>query len=202
MTFWDKIARYYDLAERVSRKTNAQALRQTGELVPQWASVLDCAAGTGEYSLAAAERAGAVMCTDLSRAMLDEAERKAGRRGIANMSFLVRDLMDLPEGDGTYDVVIAANVLHLLPDPRGAARELWRVTAPGGRLLLPTFLQGEADLLARGLLGLYKRLGFRPRRRFTLESYRRFLRELGLPAQVSRIPGHIPMGFGVCEKPL
>lgn len=201
MTFWDEIAGVYDLAQRFNRKANAGALRQVKELVPQWSSVLECAAGTGEYALAAAERAGSVTCTDLSQAMLDRAERKARRRGLTNISFAVRNLIDLPEGDGMYDVVIAANVLHLLERPERALSELWRVTAPGGRLILPTFLQGETTPFGRLSIALCQRMGFRYQRRFTLTSYRNFLRDRGLPARVTRVPGRLPIGLAVCEKP-
>ena len=152
--------------------------------------------------LAAAERAGAVMCTDLSQAMLDRAEKKAKKRGVTNISFTLRDLTALPEGDGMYDVVIAANVLHLLPQPEKALGELWRVTAPGGRLILPTYLQGEATAFARLSIALYQKLGFRYQRSFTLTTYRNFLWEQGLPARVKRVPGRISVGLAVCEKPL
>lgn len=201
MSFWDKAAGIYDLAEGINRKVNAETLRRVAQLTPQWASVLDCAAGTGEYSLAAAQNAGAVMCTDLSRAMLERAEKKAKRRGLSNISFVARDLTQLPDGDGMYEVVIAANVLHLLSEPEKALRELWRVTAPGGKLILPTYLLGEASPLARPLVALWRRMGFAPRRGFTLEGYRNFLLNRGLPAQVMRVPGRIPMGLAVIEKP-
>ena len=201
MTFWDEVAGVYDLAEKTNRRANAETLRRVKELVPQWSSVLECAGGTGEFSLAVAERAGAVMCTDLSQAMLDKAEAKAKRRGITNVSFTVRNLIDLPEGDGMYDVVIAANVLHLLSRPEKALSELWRVTVPGGRLILPTYLQGETGLFAKLLLAAYMRMGFRPQRKFTLTTYRNFLQKQGLPAQVSRVPGRVPVGLAVCEKP-
>ena len=154
MTFWDEIAGVYDLAEWTNKKANAETIRQVRELIPQWSSVLECAAGTGEFSLAAAVRAGSVTCTDLSQAMLDQAKQKAKKRGITNISFTTRNLIDLPEGDGMYDVVIAANVLHLLARPEKATSELWRVTAPGGRLILPTFLQGEATLFGRALVAV------------------------------------------------
>lgn len=201
MTFWDRIAGIYDLAESTNRKAYAETIRQVKELTPQWSSVLECAAGTGAFSLAAAERAGSVTCTDLSRPMLDRAERKAKRRGLTNISFAQRNLMDLPEGDGMYDVVIAANVLHLLARPGRALTELWRVTAPGGKLILPTFLQGETSRSGRILIAIYKRMGFQPQRKFTLATYRKFLQNQGLPAQVTRVPGRVPVGLAVCEKP-
>ncbi len=199
-TFWDHCAGVYDLAEIFNRGTLKEAERRVRELVPQWSSVLECAGGTGEFSLAAAERAGAVMCTDLSPVMLSRAEKKARRRKKDNISFSLRDLTALPEANGTYDIVIAANVLHLLPQPEYAIRELWRVTAPGGALILPTYLQGEANPLFRPLLTLWQRFGFRPYWKFTLGSYRAFLSKQGLPVQVSRVVGPLPIGFAVCQK--
>lgn len=201
MSFWDRWAGVYDLAEIFNRKALGEAGRRVAELTPQWSSVLECAGGTGEFSLAAAERAGAVMCTDLSPAMLAQAEKKARRRKKDNISFSLRDLTSLPEADGTYDIVIAANVLHLLPQPEYALRELWRVTAPGGKLILPTYLQGEAGGLFKLLLRAYQHFGFRPYWKFTLGSYRAFLAGQDLPVTVSRVVGPLPIGLAVCEKP-
>ena len=134
-TFWDKVAGLYDLAEFTNAKVNAAARKRVGELIPAGARVLDCAAGTGEFSLAAAKRAGSVLCTDLSLPMLDKARKKAKKQGISNIAFAQRDITALPDPDGAFDAVIAGNVLHLLDDPEPAVRELWRVTAPGGRLM-------------------------------------------------------------------
>ena len=52
MTFWDEIAGVYDLAEATNRKAYREAVRRVRELIPQWASVLECAAGTGEIGRA------------------------------------------------------------------------------------------------------------------------------------------------------
>ena len=141
-TFWDRVAGLYDLFEWSNRQVNAAARTRVGELVPAGARVLDCAAGTGEFSLAASKRAGSVLCTDQSEAMLARARKKAARRGLSNLQFAHRDITALSDPDGSFDAVIAANVLHLLPQPEVAVRELWRVVAPGGRLILPTYLQG------------------------------------------------------------
>lgn len=201
MDFWSSFSGIYDRFQWFNRKALTASIRRVAELTPQWGTVLECAAGTGEFSLAAAKSAGAVVCTDISSAMLKQAEKKAARLGRGNISFAVRDLTSLPEADGTYDMVIAANVLHLLPHPEQAVRELWRVTAPGGKLVLPTYLQGEASAFSRFLLRFYERMGFQPCHRFTLGTYRAFLTGLGLDAEVSRIVGSLPIGFAVCVKP-
>jgi len=201
-TFWDRWAPFYDLAERSNRKVNAAACARVAELVPDGARVLDCAAGTGEFSLAAAKRAGSVLCTDQSEAMLERARRKARKRGLANVTFARRDVTALPDPDGAFDAAIAANVLHLLPEPERAVRELWRVTAPGGRLILPTYLQGKAGAAYGTMIKIYQGVGFHYEHAFTPETYREFLERLGLgPVAVEVIRGHVPEGIGVLEKP-
>ena len=79
--FWDRWARLYDLTQWTNRRANAAAAARTAERIPAGARVLDCAAGTGLFSLAAAERAASVLCTDLSEAMLEQARRRNWRSG-------------------------------------------------------------------------------------------------------------------------
>lgn len=202
MTFWDRWARAYDWTQRTNRRVNAAAAARAAALVPPGARVLDCAAGTGLFSLAVSGRAGQVLCTDLSRPMLDQARKKAARRGLSNIVFARRDLLALPEADGAFDVVIAANVLHLLEAPEGAVQELWRVTAPGGILLLPTYLQGKAGAAYGTVIKIYHGMGFHCEHTFTPESYRAFLEGLNLaPVELEIIPGPLPLGLAVLRKP-
>ena len=202
-TFWDRWARFYDSVQWTNRQVNAAAVARTAELVPAGARVLDCAAGTGQFSLAAAERAASVLCTDLSEAMLAQAERKARRRGLSNLRFARRDVTALPDPDGSFDAVIAANVLHLLPAPEQAVRELWRVTAPGGRLILPTYLQGKTGTAYGTMIRIYQGVGFHYEHAFTPESYPLFLERLGLSrVTMEVIPGRLPIGLAVLCKPV
>ncbi len=200
-TFWDRVAGLYDLFEWSNRKVNAAARARVGELVPAGARVLDCAAGTGEFSLAVAKRAGSVLCTDQSEAMLARARKKAARRGLSNLQFAHRDITALSDPDGSFDAVIAANVLHLLPQPEVAVRELWRVAAPGGRLILPTYLQGKAGAAYGSMIKIYQGVGFHYEHAFTPETYREFLERLKLaPVALEVIPGGVPEGIGILEK--
>ena len=202
-TFWDRVAWLYDLVERSNRAVNAAAAARVAGLVPKGARVLDCAAGTGEFTLAAAERAETVLCTDLSLPMLDRARKKAKKRGLTNISFAQRDITALPDRDGTFEVVIAANVLHLLQKPENAVRELWRVTAPGGRLILPTYLQGRVGTAYGTMIKIYQGAGFHYEHAFTPETYRMSLERLDLaPVALEVIPGGVPEGIAVLKKPL
>lgn len=201
--FWDRAAGLYDLFEWSNRKVNAAARARVGELVPAGARVLDCAAGTGEFSLAAAKNAASVLCTDQSQAMLARARGKAKKWGLTNIEFAARDVAALPDPDGSFDAVIAGNVLHLLDAPEIAVRELWRVTAPGGRLILPTYLQGKAGTAYGAMIKIYQGVGFHYEHAFTPETYREFLEGLGLaPVALEVIPGGVPEGIAVMEKPV
>ena len=197
-SFWDRVAWLYDLVERSNRAVNAAAAARAAELVPAGARVLDCAAGTGEFSLTAAERAGSVLCTDLSLPMLERARKKAQKRGLTNISFAQRDITALPDRDGSFDAVIAANVLHLLPQPERAVRELWRVAAPRGRLILPTYLQGRVGTAYGTMIKIYQGVGFHYEHAFTPETYRMLLESMDLaPVLVEVIPGRVPEGIEI-----
>lgn len=201
-TFWDRFAGLYDLAEGANGGAVRGMVEQVVRRLPTDAVFWEYAAGTGDISLAAALRVRRVVCTDLSLPMLDRARSKADKRGLSNISFQQRNLFHLPEGDGTCGAVCAGNVLHLLDRPEDAVAELWRVTAPGGVLLLPTFLMGEAGPLMGALVALYQLLGFRQKRAFTRQSYRSFFVGLGLSlSEFVTVPGRMPVGLAVLQKP-
>ena len=199
--FWDRWAWCYDLSHCTNRRVNTAAVRWVTEQIPAGAQVLDCAAGTGEFSLGAAARAKTVLCTDLSLPMLERARKKAAKRGASNIKFARRDMTALPEEDGSFDVVIAANVLHLLEKPEQAVRELWRVTAPAGKLILPTYLQGKTGAAYGTMVKIYQGVGFHYEYAFTPETYRRFLESLDFGrVTLEVIPGRMPEGIGVLKK--
>lgn len=196
MTFWDKIAWLYDIAESFNPRSYKDMLEGIRKIVPEGANVLDCAAGTGELSIAAAEKAEQVLCTDMSLPMLERAKKKSEKKGIKNIAFAERDIFDLPDEDNTYDVAIAGNVLHLLEEPQKAVRELCRVTKPGGRVILPTFMAKNSNPLIK----IYTLLGYKAFASYTVESYEKMLKYCGCGrVKVTKINGLVPVAFGVIK---
>lgn len=199
MEFWDKIAGLYDAAEFINGKVYREMLRTVRSLVPNGARVLDTAAGTGELSIAAAKRAASVHCTDISVEMLKTAQRKVRRLGLENITFEQRNIFDLSDEDDTYDVVMAGNVLHLLDNPERALNELYRVTKPGGLILMPTFLTKNKGKL---VIKLYKMLGYRASADYTEKSLREMLKGARLgEIKTKTIDGMVPCCFAVMKKP-
>ncbi len=197
--FWDRSARIYDWKEALNRRAFSAMLAETKRLTPPGALALDCACGTGALSFAMAEKAAQVLCTDLSEAMLAQAQRKARRKNIQNVAFARRDICALPDANDTYDITAAGNVLHLLEQPERAVAELQRVTRPGGRILLPTYLTKNK---AKTMVGLYRLLGFRPVQELDRDGYLTMLERCG--ARIDSfvvLPGRIPVGMAVLKVP-
>lgn len=198
LNFWDKIAGLYDIAESFNGKVYRQMTQTAASLVPEGATVLDCAGGTGALSVAAAAKAQKVLCTDYSEKMLFQARKKAAKRKLSNISFEKRDIYFLKDGSEVYDIVIAGNVLHLLDNPQDAVKELYRVTKKGGKLLLPTFITGDTKLLS---IKLYKLLGFSPAHEYTEKEYINMLKSCKCGSiKAKTIRGTVPCCFAVIEK--
>ena len=197
MDFWDRFAGLYDIGQSLNGKVQGEMARQAAELIPEGSKVLDTAAGTGVLTMAAAEKAAEVVCTDMSLPMLEQAKLKAERGGFANIRFEARNIFHLEDEDETYDVVMAGNVLHLLTDPQGAVKELARVTKCGGLLILPTY----TNIRDSASIKLYKMLGFRQEQDFTPASYKKMLEGCGVGRVKARlIKGMVPCCFAVIKK--
>ncbi|MCC6898649.1 MAG: class I SAM-dependent methyltransferase [Polyangiaceae bacterium] len=97
--------------------------------------VLDVGAGDGTYALEAAARGAQVTALDAEQGMLDAARARAERRGV-QVELQRGRAEDLPLAAGSFDVVLAITVLCFVPAAQLAVREMARVLAPGGRLVL------------------------------------------------------------------
>ena len=201
MDFWSNFAKFYDAAEALNGKVYREMCGLTVKLVPFHSKVLECAGGTGELSLAAAAKADSVVCTDNSEKMLSVARQKAEKRGAGNIRFARANIFHLEYEDESFDAVIAGNILHLLKNPENAVKELYRVTKPGGKILLPTFMTSEKTKISGALLGAYKKLGFEPCAEFSPRSYADFLKSLNLgEVKTKLIKGTIPCCYAVIIK--
>ena len=153
------------------------AVRCGGGTDPAHNEALECACGTGLLSGVIARRCKSLIATDFSANMLRRAEKKYGRLG--NVKFERADILRLDFPDGRFDVVVAANVIHLLDEPYKALGELDRVCRPGGRIIVPTYMNRTDRGSTNGLSKAIGRAGADFRREFTLESYRQFFAEAG-----------------------
>ena len=99
-------------------------------------TVLDVACGPGLVVCAFAPRVRQATGIDLTPAMLEEARKAAAQRRLRNVALDRGDVYALPYDKGSFSIVIARYAFHHLLDPFAALREMARVCAPGGRILV------------------------------------------------------------------
>ncbi len=150
------IARYYDfLNSLLSLKRDKMWRHETANAsdVEPMSKVLDVCTGTGELALAYADKIGTegfVIGSDFCFEMLvignQKVERNASHR---NTNFLTADTLSLPFLDNTFDVVSVGFGIRNVSDLELGIREMTRVAAPGGRVVILEFSQPENPLFRR-----------------------------------------------------
>ena len=196
MSFWDISSPFYDVVER-SNTNYERWINRIVDYVDKDSRVLEVAAGTGEISLRVSAKAKKVVCSDISSNMIRAAKRKT--KDISNISFKRADINRLDFKDNSFDVVIASQILHLLDNPKQAIDELVRVS--NNKIILPMSLTRDIKGFTKLQLGIWKKLGYDPKREFDEESYLNFLLSNDLNVIESTvIDGNIPMMIVVCEK--
>lgn len=197
--FWDKMSSVYDLFENVY---NHKVYSGTGKKVAQFLGtddvVLECACGTGAITSSIADSCKSVVATDFSEPMMDKAIKKC--KGFLNVRFEKADITNLQFGDGSFDKVIAGNVIHLLPEPEKAYRELERVVKPGGKIIIPTYINKSNKAAGFGVK-FVEMLGLKFNQQFDFEGYKKFFAGIGCQnVEYYVVEGRMPCAIAVIDK--
>jgi SAM-dependent methyltransferase len=99
-------------------------------------TVLDVACGPGLVVCAFARIVRHATGIDLTPAMLDRARAHAAEQGVTNVSWHQGDVLPLPWPDAAFTVVTARFAFHHFLDPLAVLREMARVCAPGGTVMV------------------------------------------------------------------
>jgi ubiquinone/menaquinone biosynthesis C-methylase UbiE len=129
-----------------SRRLDAMLAPEPGE------RILEIGPGTGLQALHVARQLGdrgRLDIVDIQDEMLDHVMRRALAQGAVPIVPARADARELPFPDGTFDAAYLVTVLGEIPDPGAAMRELRRVLAPSGRLVVGEFLDRHYVPFAR-----------------------------------------------------
>ncbi len=152
------IAGRYDVLNRIlSLGTDVRWRRELAAEVLDGGPVLDLATGTGDVALTLRDRLGRKDCivgVDFAIPMLHLAAAKSRKHPETEITLIGGDAMHLPFLDGVFRSVTIAFGLRNLPDRVLGLREMVRVLAPGGRLVILEFSPMDHPLLGR-LFRLY-----------------------------------------------
>ncbi|MGE0257538.1 MAG: class I SAM-dependent methyltransferase [Alphaproteobacteria bacterium] len=118
--------------------------------------VLDIACGGGLVARAFAPHVCEVTGVDVTPAMLDVARRAAAQAGLVNTAWEQHDVAMLPYRDGSFTIVVTRYSFHHLLDPAAVLREMVRVCAPGGRIVVVDGVASEDPVKAAGFNRYHK----------------------------------------------
>jgi len=113
----------------------------------------------------------------------------------------VADATCLPYENNSFDVVIIANALHVMPEPQKALKEIDRVLKDGGLLIAPNFVGHKKGVISRIWSEILKIAGIRFEHQWTSEEYLRWLEFHGWRVRFPKELGaRIPLVYTECVR--
>jgi ubiquinone/menaquinone biosynthesis C-methylase UbiE len=212
-------ARDYDAMDHVVVNTRfCEDLLALGPLPPE---VLDVGTGTARIpiELCTMAKGFTIVAIDLADHMLDIARANAKHAGVADRVRLEKvDAKALPYADGAFGATISNSIIHHIPEPKRVLDEMWRVTAPGGRIFVRDLTRPPSDEEVERLMTLHggsppdeadaRDSYFRARASFrasfcaslTIDEVAKLVAPLGIPSNAIRMTSdrHWTLSF---EKP-
>lgn len=134
---FDAVAEKYDISNDVLSLGQTRSWRKSVVKaidIKPGERILDLAAGTGTSTEPFAKAGADAVACDFSLGML-----KVGKKRLPNLNFVAGDALNLPFADNSFDAVTISFGLRNVADTKRALQELYRVTKPGGRMVICEF---------------------------------------------------------------
>lgn len=114
--------------------------------------VLDLGCGDGTTALPAAQAGANVTGVDIASNLVAAGNARAAKAGLTNLKFEEGDASSLENvADAAFDLVVSIFGAMFAPRPHDVAREMVRVTKPGGRIVMGNWIPGDPTLVAQVL---------------------------------------------------
>jgi SAM-dependent methyltransferase len=134
----------------------AATMRESGEALVQrlgitkGLKVLDLGCGDGTTALPEAKLGADVLGIDIARYLVEAVNRRAEERGLKTLKLQEGDSSNLEQlPDKSFDLVISIFGAMFAPKPFEVAREMVRVTRPGGRIVMGNWIPNDPTLVAQ-----------------------------------------------------
>jgi SAM-dependent methyltransferase len=134
----------------------AASMRTSGEAlvdnigITEGLEVLDLGCGDGTTALPAARRGANVLGVDIARNLVEAGNKRAADEGLGNLRFQQGDASALTDlTDDRFDLVVSIFGAMFAPRPLDVAKEMVRVTRPGGRIVMGNWIPGDPTLVAQ-----------------------------------------------------
>jgi ubiquinone/menaquinone biosynthesis C-methylase UbiE len=134
----------------------AQTMRESGEAlvaklgVTKDLAILDLGCGDGTTAIPEAKLGAKVLGVDIARNLVEAGNQRAKKEGLGNVSFQEGDAIALVDlKDKSFDLVVSIFGAMFAPKPFDVAKEMVRVTKPGGRIVMGNWIPGDPTLVAQ-----------------------------------------------------
>ncbi len=184
--FWDGIARRYATDHIKDMPGYERTVERTRHFLTGSDTVLEIGCGTGTTALKLAPFVARIVGSDVSTAMVAIAQEKTTALGFQNAEFTVAAAERGPGSDGSYDAVLAFNLLHLIADRPSTLARIYRLLKPGGLFISKTPCLSEMNPLIRVAVPVMRFVGKAP-----------FVSFFAAPALEAEIAG---AGFTINER--
>ncbi|WP_288940333.1 class I SAM-dependent methyltransferase [uncultured Roseovarius sp.] len=201
-TFWDGVARRY--AARPVRDETAYetTLTLTRSYLGEDDKVLELGCGTGTTALKLAPAVAHLIAADISSEMVAIAREKLADHPGANVEFRQADAFYDAFAPGTFDAVLAFNLLHLLDDMEATIRRVRALLRPGGVFISKTVCLGRNAWHFRALISGLQMIGKAPPVKFLdIADLEKAIRAQGFEIlETGNYPAKPPSRFIVARK--
>jgi SAM-dependent methyltransferase len=134
----------------------AEGMRESGEAlvadigIEPGMQVLDLGSGDGTTAIPAARKGADVLGVDIASNLVEAGNRRAQAEGLTNVRFQEGDASNL-EGlsDDSFDATVSIFGAMFAPKPGDVAKEMVRVTRPGGRIVMGNWIPNDPTLVAQ-----------------------------------------------------
>jgi SAM-dependent methyltransferase len=134
----------------------AATMRESGEAlvnsfgIAKGLKVLDLGCGDGTTALPAAALGAEVLGVDIAENLVRAGNQRAREQGLSNCTFQEGDATNLRQlEDGSFDLVVSIFGAMFAPKPFDVAKEMVRVTRPGGRIIMGNWIPNDPTLVAQ-----------------------------------------------------
>src|SRR4029077_12206113 len=134
----------------------AESMRESGEAlvkglgITKGLKVLDLGCGDGTTALPEARLGADVLGVDIASNLVEAGNKRAQEQGLTNCKFQEGDASNLHElKDDTFDLVVSIFGAMFAPKPFDVAKEMVRVTRPGGRIVMGNWIPNDPTLVAQ-----------------------------------------------------
>jgi SAM-dependent methyltransferase len=112
--------------------------------------VLDLGCGDGTTAVPEARRGADVLGVDIASNLVEAGKKRAQELGLSNLAFQEGDATDLQQlEDDSFDLVVSVFGAMFAPKPFDVAKEMVRVTRPGGRIVMGNWIPNDPTLVAQ-----------------------------------------------------